>query len=214
MEVSDQQLLDRLGPIVRRLRETASDEQRTDALDELQTTLEFALCELMRLTTSTAGFWCDGVEFQQVAPGPDGGLRCVGTAWCANSHQWLVPIFVGLSTDGREVVRVDVGLGDGNLDNLAQHKGRPLQVPSTWLERYRVVAGPPDPQLDPLIILAQLQQWLADNPQGRIVGPDWEYVSLETAQSLVHEEVSCGRPLVLEPTWLDGASAVRLARRW
>ena len=49
---------------------------------------------------------------------------------------------------GPEVVRVDVRLGDGDLDNLAQHKERPLQVPNTWLERYSVVAERPDPQLD------------------------------------------------------------------
>ena len=211
LEVNDQQLLDRLEPIVRRVLEPDSEEQRTDAVADLQTLLEYALCDLMRLKTSTAGFWCDGVEFQQVVPVVDGRLHCVGAAWC--NAEWRVPIFVGLSTNCREVVRVDVGLGDGTLDNLAQHEDRPLRVPSAWLERYRVVAGPPDPRLDPLVILTQLHEWLAANPQGRIVGPDWKYLSLEAAQSLVHDEASSGRPVVVETTWLDGASAVRLARR-
>jgi hypothetical protein len=213
LEVDDQQLTHRLGPVARRLLEPESDEQRADAIVELGTLLEFALCELMRLRTSTAGFWCDGVELRQITSGPDGRLQCVGAAWCAKNDDWLVPILVDLSRDGPQLVRVDIRLGDGDLDNLAQHKERALQVPSTWLERYSVVAGQPDPDRDALAVIAQLQQWLADNPLGRIVRADWEYVSGEAAVSLVREEVSSGRTIVLEPTWLDGAPAVRIARR-
>jgi hypothetical protein len=213
LEIEDQQLLDKLGPVARRLLESESDEQRADAQDELQLVLEFALCGFMRMSTRTTGFWCDGVEFQQVAPQPEGIVRCVGSAWCADRDQWRVPIFVDLALTGSELARIDVGLGDGNLDNLKQHKGRSLQVPDSWLERYRVVAGPRDPQLDPSVVISQLQRWLSDNPNGRIVGPDWESMSVEDACRFVHEETRCRRPIILQPTWLDAASAIRMSTK-
>jgi hypothetical protein len=211
LDVDDRQLVDRLRPLARRLLDPQSDEQHAAAKGELQGVLEFALCRLMRLSTWTTGLWCDGVGFQQVEQQPDGKLRCVGTAWCADSKdQWSVPIFVELATNGLALASVVLGLGDGSLENLSQHKERSPRVPHNWLVRYRIVAGPQDPQLDPLVVIGQLQQWLSDNPQGRIVGPGWEYMSVEAAHRFVHEEASGSRPVVLESTWLGGGPAIRL----
>ena len=148
LDVDDPDLVDRLRPLARRLLEYESGEECDEAKRELQGVIEFALCRLMQLSTQTTGLWCDGVSFQQVERQPAGKLRCAGTAWCADHKaQWLVPTFVELATNGTELARVVLGLGDGNLENLTQHKGRSARVPLEWFVCYCMAAGPREREL-------------------------------------------------------------------
>ncbi len=181
----------------------------------LATLLDFMLWSLFDTDDVTSGYWSDGIELSEVECEESGVLVLDGLVWCADHHeQWPVPLQAALSFEPREGGRlehVSIYLGDGSRWSLQDHpSGRRVRRPDTWLCQFEVdVPSTKPPSVDPL--LAQLRAWLAENPTGQLVGPEWQPMSQSEAERLIRERAEAGELLVLTPTWLDGGPAARLA---